>query len=653
MKFSLPLSTLAIVSCVIWSTPSSAAILGSTNTVTSMPVATSNYIVSAGCAVPENLTGTAYYVDPVHGNIANNGSASAPWDTLQNVMIRKKSLIKGGDTINLMSGNHGTVGINNMVNSSFVTIQAAPGQKPVLTRLAMYGVQKLIVRGLKIQSLKTTLAAIGTSSTDVISQNIIFTDNTLSTQDSMDGWTQAQWVANASSGLSVNGAPDVIDAASPLVDGVPQSHHSTNCITVSNNTISNVKLAVGMQADHSMYTYNKIDNYAWDAVDYGGNWLTLSNNTTTNILDIADGMHLDCYQGFLPGGKGYNAATFSNVTIASNMCIRQTNPNLAFVGSFQGIDNFDGGGYRDWYNLKVTNNLIVTNQWNCINFGGIHNSSITNNSCLADGIKNSEIVAGSGPEAHELPGNIAWIALNDFNHFSQKSNNVTVANNVATGIQAVGATDPSNSITNNVASQQVSLFVKGVKKWYNVPGNYGGNILDPSMMSFFKGATSVSTKLGPMLVYNPAWKAGSPYMGKGAIIGNSSAAPNYTGTMVLVANARQIGLPKLDILINGVQVAEQIISSDVHTGPVGIYKISYSSATPPKTIDIKLNGYTSTEQKYVSVNLYNLIFTSSSGKSVDLVRHSIGKIASGQARLTNSGVMFFTNGSTAEFNAAE
>ena len=132
------------------------------------------YLVPQGCGAPEIFHGNIYYIDPVHGKITNSGTATAPWDTLQNVMSKKQSLFKSGDVINLMSGNHGSVTIVNMINSNFIKIQAAAGQAPVLNSLTIHGGQNLVIQGLKIQSLKTTLVTIDTSYTKLISKNIIF-----------------------------------------------------------------------------------------------------------------------------------------------------------------------------------------------------------------------------------------------------------------------------------------------------------------------------------------------------------------------------------------------------------------------------------------------------------------------------------------------
>ena len=655
MKNANKISLVAFTAAMMWSHFASATLLSdtATNTTAAPSTLNSSFSVAAGCTAPTGFLHNTYFIDPVHGKASNPGTAAAPWDTLQNVLAQKKAILKGGDVLNLMSGNHGAVSVLNMVNSDFITVKAAPGQIPVLSRLTISGAQNWIFQGLKIEGIKTGhLITVGTSFTSVISKNIILNGNTLLSQDDVTAWSKADWVSNASGGISIDGRPDMVDADSPVINDVEQSHHTTNCIAVTNNAISHVKGAVGFNADHSLFQGNSIDDYADDAVDFGGNYLTLSYNRITNVNDIADYNHDDGFQGFLPGGSGYNASTFSNDVIDHNTIIRQTTPNLPFAGSMQGIDNFDGGGYRDWYHLKVTNNLVITNTWNAITFGGIHDSLIANNTVLGDGVKTSQLNAGSGLAPVTAPGNASWVEITDYNHFSQKSSNVTVTNNVGVSIQSAGATDPTIVVSNNLALAEMSLFANGKAEWYSKPGTYGtGNMIDPTFDNYFSSVTSIATPNGPMTVYNTSLKTGSPYQ----VMGVNGAAPTlpYSGTLTLTANARMDGAPALQVLIDGKAVGIDPIDANVHIGQTASYKISFTSPSKPQKIDVVLDGYTSTEQKYVSTNLFNLFLTENKSPRVDLVRQTTGKVVKGNISLTSSGAEFFTNGSILEFDVSK
>ena len=65
--------------------------------------------------------------------------------------------VRPGDTIKLMSGNYGDIGLGNymlpIVNSDWITIEAAPGQTPVFSTLYIRSTNKWVFKGIKVQSL--------------------------------------------------------------------------------------------------------------------------------------------------------------------------------------------------------------------------------------------------------------------------------------------------------------------------------------------------------------------------------------------------------------------------------------------------------------------------------------------------------------------
>jgi len=94
-----------------------------------------------------------FYVDPEHGDPANDGSAESPWRSLQEVFNRRliesrtwDSLpykrdtrlepknagapVKAGDTILLRSGYYGDLVIENYYNKNFITFAAVEEHKP-------------------------------------------------------------------------------------------------------------------------------------------------------------------------------------------------------------------------------------------------------------------------------------------------------------------------------------------------------------------------------------------------------------------------------------------------------------------------------------------------------------------------------------------
>ena len=146
--------------------------------------------VYPGCAQP-GPTGKVWYVDPVNGKTpadGGNGSQTAPWNSLTGVLsfrfppgytrpllssvpyihvVDGKRVyvadqlgsppVQPGDTIKLMSGNYGDIAIGDyaqqVVNPSFVTVEAAPGQTPVFSTLYIRSTNKWVFKGIKVQSL--------------------------------------------------------------------------------------------------------------------------------------------------------------------------------------------------------------------------------------------------------------------------------------------------------------------------------------------------------------------------------------------------------------------------------------------------------------------------------------------------------------------
>ena len=94
-----------------------------------------------------------FYIDPVHGDPAGDGSGEKPWRSLQEVfekglvesqtwdtlpynaerrLVAKNAdaPVKAGDTLWLKSGDYGDLAIDGYYNRSVITIAAAPGETP-------------------------------------------------------------------------------------------------------------------------------------------------------------------------------------------------------------------------------------------------------------------------------------------------------------------------------------------------------------------------------------------------------------------------------------------------------------------------------------------------------------------------------------------
>jgi Right handed beta helix region len=345
-----------------------------------------------GCPTPPTPTGKAWYVDPVHGSMTGDGSATHPWSTLSAVIaanlissqtrgggnptystplkpLNPSGVVHPGDVIYLLSGNHGYIGISGYVNSSFITVQALPGQTPVLQGLELLGSSQWAFEGLTIQNTSPNLPA-GVDGALVLIGNgwtgptdhIYVANNHLSSAPAnvVAGWSVADWNSNVSSGFSIYGPTNV---------------------TLIGNSLQYVAVGVGFsQADNIVFQSNTIDTFALDGMDIAGTSdILIQGNTETNNRNIG-GNHNDMIQGFpyyaLPN------AVASNIYIDSNTMIESTSPsNFPNVsGVFcHGIGVFDG----NWSNFNVTNNFVVVATWHGITLSGMNGATVINNTVLS------------------------------------------------------------------------------------------------------------------------------------------------------------------------------------------------------------------------------------------------------------------------------
>jgi hypothetical protein len=446
--------------------------------------------VYSGCAAPPSTFRHVWYFDPVHGKTTaagGNGSQSAPWNSLQALVQTspgysfpllttapyhqvpvpgqpgvlkpgpKAGPVAPGDQILLMSGNYGDVGINvsaaEISNSDFVTVQAAPGQVPVLTSLLVSSTNKWVFNALKVQSLQAaarsglTLVEIKDGGAALPTSDIVFENMSISSQDDAEAWTQAQWVANARTGFwavsSVGGS-------------------NTKCIALTGSHISNVKDGAGLLADQLLFSNNEIDHFGDDGIDYGASNLAITHNNLHDNLNIGDGNHEDGMQG-VQGivAPGASVNHYQNILIDSNLIIRQTDPELSFPQYLQAIDAFDG----DWTNMTVTNNVIVTSSCYAIGLFSIHNSLIADNTALSDGLISS-------------PGcSAAAVNVGGSTHEGSASSNVRITNNLAEHFNIDDQNAPTVTFDHNVALNSYQPFVhwNGTAFTYSYPAGTDAN----------------------------------------------------------------------------------------------------------------------------------------------------------------------------------
>ena len=377
---------------------------------------TSAGTVYTGCAEPTTPK-HIYYSDPVNGSMANDGSQAHPWGSLSAMVAAGKlppaasATVVSGDRIILLSGDHGSLSLSNAVNSDFISIQAAPGQTPVLGGITIYGGSHWAFSGLTIQNLNDGGYVFGVRYTG---DNFIFTSGSILSQPDVSAWTQADWRQKA------------------LFYGV---NGQGNCLAITNNTIRNVKFAVGVGGSNVLVRGNTIDHFGDDGIDFAQGTeagtisnIELSRNIITNNLDIGDSNHNDGMQGWV-----LNGTTGSNVLIDSNLVVAQTDPALPWASTMQGISEFDGA----CDGIQIINNVVIATAYHGIALYGAHNSTIINNTVFGN------FVAANGDV------NQTWIGV--FDRSGSPPVNVVVRNNISSlnSLVGTGVTADHNVLTTN------------------------------------------------------------------------------------------------------------------------------------------------------------------------------------------------------------
>jgi Right handed beta helix region len=466
--------------------------------------------VYPGCAEPGPI-GKVWYVDPVHGKTpaeGGNGYQAAPWNSLQGVVSstpppgyarpllssipyrhpqpqagtgqrifadQAGAIVQPGDEILLMSGQYGDIAVGiygtATTNSAFVTIAAAPGQTPVFASLRLWATNMWRFQHVSVQSLAKAKQSRGILVSDqgsLTTSDIIFEAMLVGAPENVDDWSQADWIAKAHySGFSAISGPNGI---------------KTKCVSFTGGKIYGARYAVSLFSHNSVFSHNTIDHFGDDGLDYGANNLIISDNYVHDNLDIGDGNHPDCMQGFLgpidratapKNAKGVSYTAYANVVIERNRCIRQTDPNLKFPLGMQGIDAFDS----DWTNLTVANNVVVTSACWGIAYASVHGGKIINNTVLDD---------GSGAGTKNPAGKVVcqpWIGVGDATHEGLPSNDVIVRNNIGVAYR-MEKVSPIVTMDHNICLSvdgkgQIITYVNGKLKIDTRPGQYGDhNIIE-------------------------------------------------------------------------------------------------------------------------------------------------------------------------------
>ena len=420
-----------------------------------------------GCAVPKRPV-HIYYADPVKGSMNGDGSATRPWSTLEavfeagliNGQDTTSGVVHAGDLIYLMTGYHGKINIDpwhgsgKSLNTDFITIQAAPGNLPVLTGIFFQQASKWVFRGLTFQNPPE-----GPVNEFVYinhSDNILFDKNTCYSVPDATNWTPEDW-ATSCSGIGV-----YIDT-------------STSC-TISRNRFSNLFNGAGVGGDGILFTQNTIDYFANDGIDFFASNSIISQNTITNHYGLwNNGSHHDGMQGW----TYWDASSTSNVVIDRNLVIASTGdyaaiPIVPTDGAddyLQGISIFDGV----WNNVTVTNNVVVARQaYHGLSLYGMTNATVENNTVIG------QFTGGF---------NQTWLGV-FVSQTGAPPVNVVVRNNIANAFALVSGVSFDHNLAFVDLGQNLGIPVVDPQ---SVFVNYSGSAAAPYNFHLCSGSPAIGT----------------------------------------------------------------------------------------------------------------------------------------------------------------
>ena len=325
-----------------------------------------------------------FYVDPERGNPANDGSADAPWRSLQGVLDRglvesrqwsslpyKKDAeleprnlngpVKAGDTIWLRTGDYGNLKIESFYNMGPVAIAAQPGQEPRFRSVLVRSSSHWVLRGLHISpefgegKKPADLVFINAHGWRGPVHDIVVEDCLLQSAADTATWTVRDWNERACNGIRADGTR----------------------ITIRRNRLKNVGFGISVGASHAMVASNRVENFSGDGLRGLGNHSAFLHNTVKNCYDV-NANHDDGFQSWSHGPKGVGTGEVVGMVLRGNTIINWEDPDQPHRGALQGIGCFDGM-FVDWV---VENNVIVVDHYHGITLSGARGCRIVNNTVI-------------------------------------------------------------------------------------------------------------------------------------------------------------------------------------------------------------------------------------------------------------------------------
>ena len=359
-------------------------------------------LVLAVAVVPGIAHAGDFWVDPVHGEPGNDGSASAPWRSLQEILDQGliesrnwESLpykegarlvprnagapIKAGDTIYLRSGYYGDLRMQGFYNTKDIAVVAQAGHEPRFRSVRVRASSHWVFRGLSVSPEyapsyeKATLFELDSHGWRGPVHDIVVEGCRLQSVEDSSEWSASDWDTLSCSGFRAEGEN----------------------MTIRNNVLRNVNTGIRMEAKNSLVEGNMVENFAGDGMTGTGDHTTFQYNTVKNCYDVNE-HHDDGFQSFPPREADGSRGKRVGIVLRGNTIINYEDPDQPHRGALQGIGCF-GGGYVDFV---VENNVIITDHVHGITITGARNSRIVNNTVFTpiDGRYGTARVTITAPE---------------------------------------------------------------------------------------------------------------------------------------------------------------------------------------------------------------------------------------------------------------
>lgn len=342
--------------------------------------------LALGLALVARAAGAAdHHVDPTRGSDAGDGTADAPWRSLQAVIdgglvqtqdwpslpyedgmsLQPKNegaVVQPGDTIWLHTGDYGDLVLVGHYNAGPITLAAAPGAEPRFGSVLVRSSANWVLRGLTVSAEYSAtpdahpLVSLESHDWTGPVSDVTVERCTLRSIADARGWTEDDWNARACNGFEVDGAR----------------------MTIRDNRLENVNFGISVTATDSLVEGNVVDTFAGDGLRGLGDRTTFQYNTVKNCVAV-NANHDDGFQSWSVGSDGeVGTGEVTGIVLRGNLILNYDDPSLPFRGTLQGIGCFDGT-YVDWL---VENNVVITDHWHGITFLGARGVRVVNNTVL-------------------------------------------------------------------------------------------------------------------------------------------------------------------------------------------------------------------------------------------------------------------------------